>query len=189
MDKQILKDQIAGQIEKGVLLRADEALFLKVQGINETIVKTEVTRDKNVVLLEAEKENKKSLLAKKMLAVSGAAKKIVEKMNEVLPEKNAVFDCLDGLKFGMRNQDNTITAYNGLSGGQLQAFNAALANVLDANILFIEAAELDYLRSGAVLEDLANSDKQILISTCWPSRSEDWPKSYEIPENFQEVVL
>lgn len=166
MDKQIIKDQITGMIQKGENFRKNEAVFLKLQGINETIIKTELSRDKNIDLLVAEREIKKGLLEKKIEAVAGASKKIIEKMNEILPEKNAVFSCADGLVMGMKNEDGSITAYNGLSGGQLQAFNAALANVLDANIIIIEGAEIDDFRLMALIEDLAGSDKQIILNTC-----------------------
>lgn len=170
MDKQIIKDQITGMIQKGENLRKDEAVFLKLQGIQETIVKTELTRDKNIDLLETARKTKKDLLEKKMVAVAGASKKIIEKMNEILPEKNAAFDCADGLVMGMKNENGSVTAYNGLSGGQLQAFNAALANVLDANIMIIEGAEIDDNRLMALMEDLAGSDKQIILNTCHAPR-------------------
>lgn len=182
MDKQILQDSLAGMISKGEGLRKDEAIFLKLQGINETIVKTELSRDKNIELLETERENKKDLLAKKTTAVSGSAKKIVEKLNEVLPEKNGVFDCADGLLMGMKNNDDSITAFNGLSGGQEKAFHAALSNVLDANILIVEAAEIDDQRLSALMEDLAGSEKQVIINTCHNT-------SLDIPGAFKVVEL
>lgn len=182
MDKKIIEDSITGMIAKGENLRKDEAVFLKIQGINETIVKTEVARDENVDLLAAERKNKKALLLKKHVAVSDSANKIIDKLNEVLPESNAVFGCTEGLVMGMRNPDGTVTAYNGLSGGQLQAFNAALSNVLDANILIIEAAEIDDQRLSGLLEDLVGSDKQVIVNTCHASYC-------AIPEKFQVVEL
>lgn len=166
MDIELKKTQINGMIERGKLLRADEIMFIKFQGINETIIKKELSRGKDIKSLEAEKENKKELLAKKTAAVSSASKKIVDKMNEVLPEKNAVFSCADGLVMGLENEDGSTTTYNGLSGGELQVFNSALSNVLDANILIIEGAEIDQGRLITLMEDLQGSDKQVVINTC-----------------------
>jgi len=169
MDTQIQKDLIAGMIKKGEALRQDEAIFLKIQGIDETIVKTEIARDENAKNLEIEKDTLKILKESKKKAVDGVSEKIMAKMNEILPMKNAVFNCEDGLIMGMKNGDS-ITQYNGLSGGELQTFNAALSNVLDANIIVIEAAELDNNRIAAVMEDLQDSEKQIIINTCHTPR-------------------
>lgn len=83
---------------------------------------------------------------------------------------------------GMRNNDGSVTAFNGLSGGQEKAFHAALSNVLDANILIIEAAEIDNQRLSALMEDLAGSEKQVIINTCHNA-------SLNIPGDFQVVEL
>lgn len=165
IDIKMMKDKIDGMIAQGTNLRADEAIFHKVQGINEAIVKAETDREKTTESLADEKKNLKELKAKKTKVVSGSASKIESKMNEILPMKNAVFDCTDGLKLGLKDGEKT-TLYNGLSGGEKQVFDAALANVLDANIIVIEAAELDQERMSALLEDMAGIDKQVIINTC-----------------------
>lgn len=180
IETQVMIDQIAGMIAKGQALRADEAIFIKAQGVSETIIKAQNTVTKEQTDLEAEKENLKSLKDKKTKAVSGSAEKIKAKMNEVLPLKNAVFDCVDGLIMGMLDGD-TVLRFNSLSGGQEHEMKAALNNVLGANILVIEAAEFDPGRLLAVLEDLANVDKQIIINTCHEVGT--------VPECFNVVEL
>jgi len=175
-----ITDQINGMIEKGKQLRADEAQFIKAQGIEETIIQSQNTVAKETTDLETEKENLKSLKAKKTKAVSGSAKKIIEKMNEVLPLKNAVFDCVDGLIMGMDDNGTTLR-FNSLSGGQEHEMIAALNNVLGANILVIEGAEFDSDRLMAVLEDLANVDKQVIVNTCHEVGT--------VPEGFDVVEL
>lgn len=180
IDTKIIEDQIAGMVSKGQKLRADEAIFLKAKGVDETIVKTQNDHAKTIEDLETEKKSLKELKAKKMKAVSGASSKIEAKMNEILPLKNALFDCVDGLRMGLKDGEK-ITLYNGLSGGQRKIFNAALSNVLDTNIIVIEAAEIDPEHMAAVLEDLADSEKQILINTCHPVES--------VPDAFDVVEL
>jgi len=165
IDTKIMIDQISGMVVKGTALRDDEKIFIKAQGISETIIKSQNDVAQERSDLEAEKENLKSLKAKKTKAVSGSAKKIIAKMNEVLPLKNAVFDCVDGLIMGMDDNGTTLR-FNSLSGGQEHEMKAALNNVLCANILVIEGAELDHDRMAALLEDLVDIDKQILINTC-----------------------
>ena len=180
INTKLIQDQITGSIEKGKLLRIDEAQFIKMQGINETIIKNQNDVAKEKTDLETEKENLKELKAKKTKAVSGSAEKIIAKMNEVLPLKNAVFDCVDGLIMGMDDNGTTLR-FNSLSGGQEHEMKAALNNVLGANILVIEGAELDSERMTAVLEDLANVDKQIIINTCHGIGT--------VPEGFNVVEL
>lgn len=180
-DIQMMQDHIAGLISKGQGLRAKEAVFLKLQGINEEIEKTGQERADKQKELEAAKKNLKSLVKKKNDAVAEAAGKIVEKMNTILPAGNAVFDCLDGLVIGWEDDEGKRTPYNGLSGGQKQIFDTALAHVLDANIIVLEAAELDSDHMAAALEDLAKIEKQVIINTCHPVGT--------VPEVFTYVDL
>ena len=165
IDTKPMVDQIAGMVAKGQSLRLEEKIYIKAQGIFETIIKSQNDVAKEKTDLETEKENLKELKAKKTKAVSGSASKIIAKMNEVLPLKNAVFDCVDGLVIGMQDGD-TVLRFNSLSGGQEHEMKAALNNVLGANIIVIEGAELDSERMAALLEDLINVDKQIIINTC-----------------------
>ncbi len=163
-DIKMMKDQVAGLIAKGKTLREKEAVFLKIQGINEEIEKANQDRDKIKKDLVTAKELKRTLLNKKNAAVAIAAEKITAKMTEILPFGKAVFDCVDGLKIGW--DDDGYTPYNGLSGCQKQIFDTALAHVLNANIIIMEAAELDSDHMAAALEDLAGVEKQVIISTC-----------------------
>lgn len=166
-DIQIMQDQVDGLIANGKKLREKEAIFLKVQGINETIVKTELERETTIKEIAEAKEKKKKLVEKKNNAVATSAKKIIERMNSVLPIGKAVFDCADDLVIGWK-VGKTAKPYNGLSGGEKQIFDAALAHVLNANIIVLEAAELDNKRLLAALEDLATIDKQVIVNTCHP---------------------
>jgi len=182
-DINLIKNQIAGLIEKGKALRKDEAIFLKMQGINEEIEKTNQERLDNKDKLVKAKENLKKLTAKKNAAVSESTGQIIEKMNKILPSGSAIFDCTDGLFIGWDADEATgnYTPYNGLSGSQKQIFDTALADILDANIIILEAAELDSDHMAAALEDLAGLDKQVIISTCHPVDS--------IPEPFVKIEL
>lgn len=179
-DIQMMKDRITGMISQGEQLREKERLFLKVQGINEEIEKANQDRSATAKELKKAKEKKKGLIEKKNKAVAGAAEKITEKMNEVLPIGNAIFECSDGLTIGWKD-GKEFTPYNGLSGGQKQVFDTALAHVLDANIIILEAAELDEDHILAALEDLSGLDKQVIINTCHPVKT--------VPESFVKIEL
>ena len=179
-DLQMMQDQIDGLIATGKELRKKEAVFLKIQGINETIETTSQERQTILTDQKAAKKEKKELLKKKNTAVSESAEKIVNKMNEVLPFGTAVFDCLDGLFLGWE-VDGTKKPYNGLSGGEKQIFDTALAHVLGANIIIMEAAELDSDHMAAALEDLARVEKQVIINTCHPVKV--------VPDPFVKIEL
>jgi len=183
MDKQIIQDQISGLIESGKALRAQEAVFLKMQGINEEIEKTRADQEENKEKLVKAKDNLKKLVTQKNDAVRQVTSKIVDKMTEVLPTGQAVINLDDGLFIGWEVDISTgvYTPYNGLSGGQKQIFDGALSHVLDANIIVLEAAELDNDHMLAVLEDLAGIDKQCLISTCHPVDV--------VPDGFVKIEL
>lgn len=180
-DIQIMKDQIDGMVNKGESLREKEKIFLKAQGIDEEIEKANQDRTKTAKELKKAKENKKELIAKKSQAVAGAAGKIVDKMNEILPVGTAVFDCTDGLVIGWKDDDKKFTPYNGLSGCEKQMFDTALSHVLDANIIILEAAELDSDHLCAAFEDFAAVEKQVIINTCHPVES--------VPKPFVKVEL
>jgi hypothetical protein len=69
MDKQIIQDQISGLIEQGKTLRQQEAIFLKMTGINEEIIKTNIDRENNKDNLVKAKESLKKLVSQKNDAV------------------------------------------------------------------------------------------------------------------------
>ena len=166
-DKQIIQDQITGLIEQGKNLRSQEAIFLKMQGINEEIEKTRQDQEINKELLVKSKDALKSLVSKKNKAVSTSLSKIKDKMNSVLPTGQAAINMDDGLFIGWEVEgDGVYTPYNGLSGAEKQIFDGALSHVLDANIIIMECAELDNDHMLAMLEDLGSIDKQCLLSTC-----------------------
>lgn len=178
-DIQLVKDQIAGLIAKGQELRKKEAIFLKIQGINEEIEKTNNERSETKTKLAKEKKKLKGLVEKKNAAVAESTGKIVEKMKEILPVGDAVFDVSDGLSIGWK--DNDLIPYNGLSGCQKHIFDTTLAHMLDSNIIVLEAAELDSDHLSAALEDLAKMDKQVLVCTCHSVSS--------FPETFKFIEL
>ena len=180
MDKQIITDQITGLIEQGKTLRSQEAIFLKMQGINEEIEKTRADQEENKDKLVKAKETLKKLVAQKNDAVEKSFSKIKDKMNKVLPSGQAAIDLDDGLFIGWEVEVGINTPYNGLSGGQKQMFDGALAHVLDANIIVMECAELDDDHMLAMLEDLAYLDKQCLVSTCHPVNAK--PAEFEMVE-------
>ena len=178
MDLEILKAQGNGLIEKKKALRATEALFQKAKGIDETIASTQkentVTCDQ-IVTLKAEIADLKN---QKTKALSSTAESLAEKMGEVLPYGKAAFRIDDdGVFIGWDK-----TPYDGLSGGEKAMFDTALCHALKANIIVIEAAEVDQNSLKDLLEKLKDHESQIIINTCHPP-------AFEIDDNFKAVFL
>jgi cell division septum initiation protein DivIVA len=166
MDIDLLKSQLAGIIEKGKLLRTDEAKFLKAQGLEEECEKAK----QEVIDQEAELEKLKAQLSgfveAKNNAVGKSIQSITEKMAEVLPEGMPVFELTEeGLIIGWE-YDGRYRPYEGLSGGEKVQFDLAMAHVLKAGVLIMEAAEVDNKSLIETMGMLSQVDKQIIISTC-----------------------
>lgn len=182
-DIQTMKDMLTGLKQKKKNLEANEKIFLRVAGLNEEIEKASQDKaDYEQELIEAKKV-RDAAKAKKADAVSLTTSQIAEKMNAVLPTGEAVFTYLEDdegkrdLKIGWK-EGETVAPYNGLSGMQKQVFDTALANVLDANIIVLEAAELDPDSLQESLIELVKLDKQVIVN-CWLP-VESAPETFEI---------
>ncbi len=186
-DIKMMEEMITGLEQKRKNLRVDEEIFLKLSGINEEIEKA--SQDK--AGFEEELTDAKGLrdAAKKRKgdAVAKTTFKIAKKMNKVLPSGSAVFSYDEDdegkrtMKTGWKEGD-TVTPYNGLSGMQKQVFDAALANVLDANIIIVEAAELDGDNLKKTILQLSTLDKQVIVNTCHPING-------VIPGSFKKIEV
>lgn len=186
-DIQTTRELITGLEQRKKNLRADEAIFLKLSGINEEIEKANQDKsgfDEELTEAKGRRDESKKI---KSLAVAEITSKIAGKMDEILPSGVAVFSYTEdddgkmNLKIGWDDGEKT-TPYNGLSGGQSKIFDAALANVLDANIIVVEAAELDDDNFQKTLLELSKLDKQVLVSTCHPIK-------VAIPSNFKIIEV
>lgn len=183
-DIQTMKEMVSGLESKKKQLGNDKDVFLRVAGINEEIEKANQDKDTYNDDLTMAKEKRDNLKKEKSDAVAKTTEKIAAKMDSVLPFGKAVFsyeedeDGKRDLHIGW-NVDKVITPYNGLSGGESKIFDTALANVLDASIIVLEAAELDGENLIAALDDLGTLEAQILINTCHPVDS--------IPEPFVKI--
>lgn len=183
-DIQTMKEMVTGLESKKKQLETDKDVFLRVAGINEQVEKANQDKTEYDDYLVGAKENRDDLKKQKADAVSKTTFKIAKKMNKVLPFGKAVFTYEEDeegkrdLHIGW-NVDKVVTPYNGLSGGQGKIFDAALANVLDANIIVLEAAELDNENLMAALDDLGTLEAQVLINTCHPIES--------VPDPFVKI--
>ncbi len=190
-DIQTMKEMIIGLKSKKENLQADEAIFLKLSGINEEIEKARQDKDGFEEELTKAKGLRDEAKNRKAAAVSETTSKIAEKMSSVLPFGKAVFsydeddDGKRSMKIGWgfaTHFENEVIPYNGLSGGEKQIFDSALAYVLDANIIVVEAAELDNDNLKKTLIELSKLDKQILVNTCHPVKGLEIPETFEIIE-------
>jgi len=186
-DIETMNNIITGLTQKKKNLQADVEVLLKLSGINEEIEKAIQDRDGyNSVLIEA-KKRRDDAKKKKAGSVSKTMSAIAEKMNSVLPHGKAVFsydeddDGKRTMLIGWENEGKT-TPYKGLSGGEGKIFDADLAHVLDANIIIVEAAELDSENLEKTLIELANLDKQVIVNTCHPIK-------FKIPEPFVKMEV
>jgi hypothetical protein len=185
-DTQTMNQLVSGLKQKKINLEADEKVFLKLSGINEAIEKANQDKSDYKGELVDAKEDRDNAKKKKSEAIANTTFKIEKAMNKILPSGKAVFDYRqnEDEKYNMLigwNDDKKTTPYNGLSGGQKQIFDAALANVLDANIIVVEAAELDSENVFKTLHQLAHIDKQVIFNTCHPVK--------EAPEPFKIIEV
>lgn len=198
-DVQTMQELITGLKAKKKNLRTDEAIFLKLSGINEEIEKANQDKSGYETELTEAKGRRDDAKAKKAAAVARTTFKIAKKMNQVLPYGGAVFsydEDNDGKRLmkigwsegkeqnkydGKSGFKTGLIPYNGLSGGEKQIFDTALANVLDANIIVLEAAELDGDNLQKTLLELSKLDKQVIVNCCHPVN--------EIPEPFKTIEV
>jgi DNA repair exonuclease SbcCD ATPase subunit len=172
-DIKTLQDMLTGLESKKTQLQADESVFLKVSGINEEIEKAIQDKSEHIEELESAKDFLKVLKKKKSDAVSKTTTKIERKMNSLLPSGQSVFtyDEDDNGKRDLHigwNHNKRTTPYNGLSGGEKQIFDTALADLLEADIIVVEAAEIDQDNLQPTLEALSKLDKQVIVNTWYP---------------------
>jgi hypothetical protein len=188
-DIQTMNQMIAGLRQKRQDLQSDEAVFLKLSGINEEIEKALQDKDGYDSLLIEAKKRRDDAKKKKAGAIARITSKIAQKMNEVIPSGEAVFsyneddDGKRAMKIGWK-EGETVTPYNGLSGMQKQVFDSALAHVLDADIIVLEAAELDNENLIKTIKELAKLDKQVMVNTC-----HDLPVEIGLIDEFKIVEV
>lgn len=182
MDSQLLEQQLAGYEARGKELRASEQIFLKVQGLREQEEKARA----EVLVLETEIQGIKDDIAaakkKRNNAMETILQPIRESLDAVLPVGQSVLSADDSGKLFIGWKINGVDRhYNGLSGGELVSFNLALAKALGAEIVTVEAAELDNIRAAEQLDALNDFDGQVIVATCHRPAS--------VPEGWSVVEL
>ena len=181
MDIITMKDRVTGLEAHLRELRSKSDMFAKVQGIEESLEKT---RGKIEGLKESEetyKEDLSKLLEKKEKALAPTIKELFERTTTILPTGEAVFEIDSGKVFIGWKKDGHTTAYNGLSGGEKVCFDSALCNALGAEIIIMEAAEMDGENLETMLKMLADIKPQIILNTCHSIG--------DVPEPFSAVKL
>lgn len=169
---ELLKQNIAGLESRIATMEAQQQLFLKVQGIDETIEKSKV----EAVDLEKETEELKTAIAdlkqKKRESLAATMDALALKMSEVMPIGKAVFDISEDGKVFIGLETNIgVVPHAGLSGGQKSAFDQALAYALLGNgekVIVIEAAEMDRKRLEMTLDAIevnADDKTQYIVNT------------------------
>ena len=172
MEINVLKDHVKGLEASQTQLRKDKDLFVESQGL----AKQEAHAQGEIEELDKELEETKDkitpLRVQKAQSMRSTSVALADKMSEVLPHGVAVLEIED--KDVYIGWDNT--PYNALSGGEKATYDAALCKALGANVLIVEAAELDRNNLDAQLDKLvALKDVQVLVCTCHGSGStEGW---------------
>ncbi len=182
MDKQLIQDQITGLTSRIAELRGVRDIHVKMQGLNTEAEKLRGEALEYEKQQGAAKGELSALLCQRAQAVQKTVKGISDRMMEVLPAGNPAIEVTeDGVFIGWHRPDGTKIAYAGLSGGEKVAFDGALAVALKANVLILEAAEMDEKRFSAALSKLSGAGVQAIVSTCYG------PKT--VPEGWKEVRL
>lgn len=172
MDKQILENQIQGLEAKLKKLQANEKLFIKAQGIDETIAKSQ----KEIAEHETETHDLKEQIAEKKAAKAAALKPtgeaLAEKMKMVLSRGAVVFDISEGSVFLGWKLGDKVTPYAGLSGGQKMEFDPAFSKAMlgdGPKLIVTEAAEINYdniMKNAERIRSSAMDDEQFIINFC-----------------------
>lgn len=171
---QVMEQRVHGLQTRLQKLRENERLFQRAAGL-----KTQKEKDGAAIAglrddLAKEKEKLAQHKASKALAISVTASALAQKMEQVLPFGDAVFNIgEDGeVYLGWNIPDRGPVAYGGLSGGQRVLFDSALAYALlqpgkKNSVILVEGAELGG-EIGMLLESVAasNVDAQIIACTC-----------------------
>lgn len=171
---QVMEQRVHGLQARLQKLRESERLFQRAAGL-----KTQKEKDGAAIAglrddLAKEKEKLAQHKASKALAISVTASALAQKMEQMLPFGDAVFNIgEDGeVYLGWNIPDRGPVAYGGLSGGQRVLFDSALAYALlqpgkKNAVILVEGAELGG-EIGMLLESVAasNVDAQIIACTC-----------------------
>ncbi len=176
MDMQILQNQIAGLIAQGKELRNKQYLFIEAKGLDKSIAQSGKDLAEKEAELEKVKADLKTAVDQKNAAVAATTKALAEKMGEILPEGEAVFNIDEGKVFLGWNKDGKTRAHAGISGGEKVTFDSALTNALGCGVLITEGAEIDRDQIYSVIAMLSEVDAQVILNTC------HGPK--EAPENW-----
>ena len=164
-DIELLKSHVKGLSERLQNLRNTERLFLKAQGLSESMEKYNVKKVNTDIDIQKTKDDLAILQKEKADKVGASLKKIISRMNAVLTTGKAVLEIVDGkLKMGWKIQ-RTYKPYHGLSGGEQKIFDSALVWALDCNVLVQESAELDADAMAKSLTKLSKLKAQVIFNT------------------------
>lgn len=172
MDKTLMQQEMEGRIKSAVELTATRDLFVRAQGLDQSIEKTKAALAADQAAHEKAKEKLADLQARKYASLGKTLERISGAMTRLLPQGSAIISYDDEgatLFIGWQHPNGTRIAHSGLSGGERVAFDTALAHALGANILVGEFAELDDSRLYEALERFAASvrpDAQAIVLSC-----------------------
>lgn len=168
-DTKMHDDRILGLEQSIHDLRGQEALFLKAQGMDEQATKAFQDAEKIKADLDTAKSDLKAKLTARAEALSKTAEAMARAMGDILPGGKGVFDIdPDGKVLIGWTRCGVTTPYAGLSGGQKVIFDAALAHAMRAEIIIIEAAEMDDQAMARAFKHIVekNPTAQIIVNTC-----------------------
>lgn len=167
-----LKEAIAEKTKK-------QRIFLKLQGLDDEILKRKEEVADTDTKLDTAKESLKDLRNEKEQAIRGVAEKIEERITRILPHGKAVISfpeskdgqVIIGWEMEIKSQNVTksiFIRYEGLSGAQKVMFDQALSYAMLTNkngILIYEAAEVDRDNLKLLLEKLKDTGFQVIVNT------------------------
>lgn len=168
-DTMTIQARINGLKSRIAELRRNEAAFIRVSGIDQNISEMEIKKADHEKELNKWKDRLASAIQLRKETSETALEGFKTAMNEVLPLGTVEIDFSDdakGVDITLMNGD-TPTKYNALSGGEKVMTDMAIAKACGANILLIEAAEMDDDTVAKAMNAISGKEGlQAFIFTC-----------------------
>ncbi|WP_027360152.1 hypothetical protein [Desulforegula conservatrix] len=142
---EMIQARINGLKSRIAEARRTEAAFIKIAGIDQNIIDQEIGRKEAEKVLELKKADLEKALADRKAASEVAITEFSKMMNDILPLGTVQID------FDANNKGLDILLINGgiptryaaLSGGEKVMMNMAITRACGANVILVEAAEMD----------------------------------------------
>ena len=181
-DFKLLQDRLDGLTSHLATLRTREKTLLQVQALEAQVSKASAEADGYKAEKETISAEYQEAVTARAEIVNKAMVEFTERMAEALPEGDPSIRITEDGKVELGwNVGGVTRPFRGLSGGELTSFKAALSHAFGAEVIMIEAGELDNIRLLQTLDVLRKLPQQVICASCHAPE--------ESPEGWKVVVL